>query len=358
MTTTTLGIIEGFYGRLYTTKERLSLMSFIAKTGYSYYIYAPKNDASLRRRWHENFTPYEANRLLKMSAFAHEHHLDFGIGLSPLAITSENRQYEPILYKKTEYALKNLKARIIAVLFDDIKLYEKNEGQAQNRIISSIYEMAKDYGARVIFCPTYYSFDPILEKIFGPCPPDYFQELTHNLDEHIEVFWTGNKVLSKEITPADIEKITALLGRRVTLWDNYPVNDGKKISTKIYTRPFFKRAGLDGIVLSHAVNPMLECTLNKIALSTLPLVYKDADDQQLLSMREQTVSRLFKMQGQDLCQLLVYLDALHDDGLESFDEHKKNSLLTLLETSHTKAADEIRAFFRGVYAFDPACLTS
>ena len=53
---TSLGIIEGYYGRIYTEAERQSLISFISDIGYSYYIYAPKNDCSLRLKWDDKFS--------------------------------------------------------------------------------------------------------------------------------------------------------------------------------------------------------------------------------------------------------------------------------------------------------------
>lgn len=66
---TSLGIIEGYYGRIYTEAERQSLISFISDTGYSYYIYAPKNDCSLRLKWDDKFSKEKIDFLKRLSLY-------------------------------------------------------------------------------------------------------------------------------------------------------------------------------------------------------------------------------------------------------------------------------------------------
>jgi hyaluronoglucosaminidase len=46
-----LGVIEGYYGRPWSWDMREAQARFLASHGYSSYIYAPKADAYLRRRW-------------------------------------------------------------------------------------------------------------------------------------------------------------------------------------------------------------------------------------------------------------------------------------------------------------------
>ena len=52
-----LGIIEGFYGPLWSWKQRRQLVQRLAPHGYGFYLYAPKADAFLRRRWQEPHPP-------------------------------------------------------------------------------------------------------------------------------------------------------------------------------------------------------------------------------------------------------------------------------------------------------------
>ena len=46
-----LGIIEGFFGRPWSWTERADAVRFLRPHGYSFYLYAPKADSWLRRRW-------------------------------------------------------------------------------------------------------------------------------------------------------------------------------------------------------------------------------------------------------------------------------------------------------------------
>lgn len=353
---TTLGIIEGFYGRLYEKEQRDELMSFISDKGYSYYIYAPKSDKSLRREWQKPFDSAKTELLVHMSEMCTKLNLDFGVGISPLQITKEKDRLLNVLIDKIDWLLENTNTKIIAILFDDISLYTNEEGKKQNEIIKEVhsYLTKKNSTVRLIFCPTYYTFDPILDKVFGQRPVHYYEDIVKDLDKSIEIFWTGNRVLSKAITKDDIEKANTLWGRKVTLWDNYPVNDGKFISKHIYTRPFKNRSDLDGIVLSHAVNPMLECKLNEVALESLLSCYKGLDED---TIEKDRICRLKKLLPESYEKISDILDILNDEGIEALSDNMIDRLKKEISKDKTKASQEIIDFLNGVYKFDEACLT-
>ena len=81
-----LGTVEGFFGRPYSWAERTALMRFLAPHGYGFYLYAPKADAYLRRRWRE---PHPAEEMAALSVFAADCRaagVAFGVGLSPFEL--------------------------------------------------------------------------------------------------------------------------------------------------------------------------------------------------------------------------------------------------------------------------------
>src|SRR5690606_279775 len=47
------GLIEGFYGRPWSWEERAGTIETLAPHGYRFYLYAPKADPYLRKRWKE-----------------------------------------------------------------------------------------------------------------------------------------------------------------------------------------------------------------------------------------------------------------------------------------------------------------
>ena len=63
---TMLGIIEGFYGPVWSWQERRQLVSALAPHGYGFYLYAPKADAFLRRRWQEPHPPEATTELARI----------------------------------------------------------------------------------------------------------------------------------------------------------------------------------------------------------------------------------------------------------------------------------------------------
>ena len=61
-----LGLIEGFFGRPWSWADRREAVRFLRPHGYSFYIYAPKADPWLRRRWQE---PHPEPELAELAAF-------------------------------------------------------------------------------------------------------------------------------------------------------------------------------------------------------------------------------------------------------------------------------------------------
>ena len=78
-----LGVIEGYYGKPWSWAMREDQARFLAPHGYGSYIYAPKADPFLRRRWREDHPAEEADRLAKMAGVCGELGMGFGVGLSP-----------------------------------------------------------------------------------------------------------------------------------------------------------------------------------------------------------------------------------------------------------------------------------
>lgn len=57
------GVIEGFYGRPWTTEQRKDLFRKLKKLGMDSYMYAPKDDYKHRAYWRELYTVEEADHL-------------------------------------------------------------------------------------------------------------------------------------------------------------------------------------------------------------------------------------------------------------------------------------------------------
>lgn len=349
-----LGLIEGFYGHKFKDDKRKDLLSFLKGCGYDFYIYAPKEERALRQDFLKGLPKSRLIKLQKLRAFCRDIGLKFGIGLSPFNLSASYADQKDRFLQVAGGLYAALQPEIFCLLFDDQTPDSARAGAVQHQIIADTLQLMPGV-EHFIVCPTYYSFDPILDKIFGPRPPQYFQDLLTDLPPQVEVFWTGSKVLSPDITPEDLQEAAAVLGRRPVIWDNYPVNDGRKSSQFLNLKPFAGRRGLAGCSSGHAVNPMLECELNKVVLKTLSLKYQGMEDSEIERIWQQDLTAQL---GESAPILLEQLHLLTERGLDRLNALQKAMLLAACELEENNPATaEIAGFLNNEYAFDPACLT-
>ena len=240
-----------------------------------------------------------------------------------------------------------LRAPLLAILFDDMPGAIENLAIRQAEILHDVAAWMP--GVRLLVCPTYYSFDPTLEKHFGAMPQDYWSTLGELLPARVDVFWTGNRVCSERIAVADIEAINRLLGRRVALWDNYPVNDGAVRSRYLYTRALSERdPGLRSCLAGHLCNPMNQGVLSLPALTGLAALYGAAPAADWLA-DTLGAAAWSALQEDGKC--------FEQRGLDALDSAERQALVSKYEALPGPAAAEVAGWLRGEYTFDPACLT-
>lgn len=349
-----LGVIEGFFGKSYGYTKRSHLLDFIHKNNYSFYIYAPKEDKALRSDLSESMPESTISELSFLGQKSRILNIDFGIGISPLNLSSSFDSLRNKLLQRIDSYTKRTNSVILALLFDDVKLEDPHIGFLQNKIIKDIYDNMPSRIKRLIVCPSYYSEDPILDRVFGKRPEHYFTELTASLPSDIDIFWTGPKVLSQDITENDILRATELLGRKPFIWDNYPVNDGKNIADFLFLSAFKGRRNLLGKIEGHAVNPMLEMYLSYPALTTLPLIYKNLSDSAIKDAWLKCLNDIFK----DKTKLILENQKFFEkEGLSKISQIHKDELLSKLINDSSPAVLELKDYLLGKYRFDPACLT-
>ena len=271
-----LGIIEGFYGKPWTWEERAATVEFLAPHGYRFFMYAPKADTFLRRRWQEEYPEESARGLATLADACRRAGVRFGVGLSPYEIFNhfDSSAHEALARKLALFD--ELGVQDLAILFDDMRGDTPDLAARQVEIVHWAAERTR--ADRLLVCPSYYSDDPVLDRAFGRRPDGYLEQLGAALDPSIEVFWTGEEVCSREITPGHLERVAGQLRRKPFLWDNYPVNDGPRMSQYLHLRAFTGRpASLRGHVAAHGINPALQPTLSLIPALTLPECYRLGD---------------------------------------------------------------------------------
>ena len=271
-----LGIIEGYFGRAWNWPDRRAVVTRLAAADYRFFHYAPKIDAKLRRDWQALHDGSESQRLASFADHCGHEKIRFGIGLSPYGAHLDfNDDVKAALKVKVAH-LDTLGIDDLVILFDDMRGDIADLAQRQAEIIA--FATGHSKATRIFTCPSYYSDDPVLDRVFGQRPDHYLETLGKLIDPAVAIYWTGEEVCAREFSCGHVRDVSEKLGRKVALWDNYPVNDGPRMSTHLHLRAFTGRPARIGEHISHhAINPASQPTLGCIPALTLPLSYKQGD---------------------------------------------------------------------------------
>jgi hyaluronoglucosaminidase len=351
-----LGVIEGFFGSSWPWHMREAYARSLRRIGYNSYLYAPKDDKYLRREWTQDWPDTDFARLKHFAEELHRHQVRFGIGLSPFeAYKDYSATLRQRLIEKVRLIEQELSPDIFCILFDDMRGDTPRLAATQLRMIEDV--AASTTARRIIMCPTYYSTDPVLERVFGAMPTGYLDTLGRSLDSRIDVFWTGPKVCSTEYPREHLEAVAHKLGRKPFLWDNYPVNDSRAMSAFLHLRAFTNRpSALREMLAGHVVNPMKQPALSEIPLATLPMSYAHGDQYDPAQAWRTAAGRIC---GDELADCIeADLPLFQDVGLERLSPEQRTQLDARYRPHATRAtAREIIDWINGAYVFDPACLT-
>ncbi|MGH7816389.1 MAG: beta-N-acetylglucosaminidase domain-containing protein [Candidatus Binatia bacterium] len=274
------GIVEGFFGPLWTMAHRRALFEFGAARGMNTYLYAPKDDPYHRKRWRDPYPLKEWRQLLRLIRQAQKQKIDFVYGFHPgEGLRFSDDQSIRVLLKKGE-RFHGAGVRTFAVLFDDIpsrlahakdrRHFKNSLAAAEGAWLSRIIEAQPAHWREVEWwiCPSYYSEDGLLERIFGKFEANFLETLATHLPQSVACLWTGPSVVSKTITVNHMRVIAKRIERPLLLWDNYPVND-LSMSDELHIGPLQGRdPRLPQAVYGYLNNPLLQEELSFIPLAT------------------------------------------------------------------------------------------
>ncbi|MFT3931355.1 MAG: beta-N-acetylglucosaminidase domain-containing protein [Spongiibacteraceae bacterium] len=354
MTDFLCGVIEGFYGRTWPWPVRRSMIEFLHQQQFNAYVYAPKADRKLRSDWRHLHSAAEFEALLDLRAHCNAHSIQFGIGLSPSGLQVTYGADDRAALEKKIAHLNRLDSDVLCILFDDMPGAIADLAERQVSIVKDI--MAMSSARRFVICPSYYSFDPVLEQLFGAMPERYLETLGELLPKEVDIFWTGSLVLSPGYSVDDIDAITMRIGRKPMLWDNYPVNDGKRISRFLHLKPVRNRPPqLQQLCSGFLANPMNQPLLSQLPLASLARNFYDEQYDADCFWRND----LERFVDADLAALLRRdVERFQEQGLDTISELERETLIEEYRGIAHPAAAEVIDWLQEGYRFDPACLTS
>ncbi|XP_043473456.1 protein O-GlcNAcase isoform X1 [Leptopilina heterotoma] len=265
------GVVEGFYGRPWTTEQRKDLFRKLKKWGMDSYLYAPKDDYKHRAFWRDLYTVEEAEHLTGLITAARESGITFYYALSPgLDITYSSAKEVTALKRKLEQ-VSQFGCTAFALLFDDIepemseadKEVFQSFAHAQVSVTNDIFQHLGQ--PRFLLCPTQYCATRAVPNV---STSEYLNTLGSKLAQEIDIMWTGPKVISRLLSVESIEEITEVLRRPPVIWDNLHANDYDQ--KRVFLGPYSGRSPdlipkLRGVL----TNPNCEYGANFIAIHTL-----------------------------------------------------------------------------------------
>ncbi|MBI5270413.1 MAG: beta-N-acetylglucosaminidase domain-containing protein [Rubrivivax sp.] len=338
-----LGVIEGYFGRPWAHQDRKQVLTRLRELGYAWFHYAPKADAWLRRRWPERHPDAVLAELADLSAHCRGLGMRFGVGLSPYELYRDFSGDAKRAFVDKVRSLDAIGIDDLAILFDDTRGDVPDLAARESEIVHAAQAITR--ASRVLMCPTYYSDDRMLDVVFGQRPNGYLEDLGRRLEPTVRVYWTGEEICAREFSPGHLTRVAEALGRKPTLWDNYPVNDGPRMSRFLHLRGFTgRRHTIADHVAGHAINPALQAHLSLIPAATLVVSYREGDGYAYLSAFRAAARRLA---GEPLATMLDEdLHALQDRGFDALgdspDDERARLRARYAAVQHPMAAEVVR----------------
>jgi protein O-GlcNAcase/histone acetyltransferase len=268
------GVVEGFYGQVWTHQQRLHLFLQMSELGLNTYFYAPKNDLNHRAIWRQTYSDPELVLFGELIQACEQHGLNFIYGLSPGLDIRFSDEAERNRIKSRIDQLRKVGVRHFALLFDDLPGKMDDEDRrvfeslaaAQCDVTNAIFAWFRGQfaGARFLFCPTPYCDHMDRMQLGGA---GYLDEVGRLLTPEIDVLWTGPEIVSAEIPVESIERVSRRIRRSPLIWDNLFASDYD--FHRLYCGPYSGRTpGLRRAVRGIFINPNNEYPLNFIPVHT------------------------------------------------------------------------------------------
>lgn len=204
------GIVEGYYGKPFTEKQRKILIDELSSLKSPAYFYAPKDDPRHRLLWRESYPREEWLSLQRCMRGA----ASFFFSVSPWKF--QDHQW-PVAREKL-FRAADSGAAGLSILFDDVP--DKSAGKLAERQIHFAMSALEGTDLPVILCPSVYCGE-FLDRFAGA--EEYLRVWREMIPAEWGSFWTGPMVVSEELS--DLRLAEELLGGKPVIWDNILATD-------------------------------------------------------------------------------------------------------------------------------------
>lgn len=267
------GIVEGFYGDIWSNEIRINMIKFCSQYKLNSYIYSPKDDPYHRKKWRVPYPSEKISELENLVNISKQYNVSFIFAISPgldLEFDGENGEKDLLCIIHKLDMMYDIGIRNFAIFFDDLNPAQNGKSQAEflNKVQKALNKKYNDIYP-LITIPTHYTKKYMYDE-FGNIN-EYTKNFSTVLNKNIIVLYTGDKVVSDGISEQSFKEAKNIYKRNLGIWWNYPVNDyfrenKKVINKKLALGPIEKLPKTRA--KSIFFNPMQQPLLSKIAIAS------------------------------------------------------------------------------------------
>jgi hyaluronoglucosaminidase len=275
----TSGVIEGYFGPLYSFTQRRSLFEFTARAGLNTYVYAPKNDPFHRARWRDPYPPEYLGHFHDLVTLGDRIGVRFVYAIAPgLSYDPQTDDFDLLTQKLRD--LFDVGVRDFCIFFDDV--FGSETGQdpdLQADVVTGAFGFLQGLDPATSLCFISHFYEGTVDQLLTDSSrlaflyPNGSSSAAYavyaEIPPEVAIMWTGPAVFTDRLTVADSLAFRDLVGRPVIVWDNYPVNDAFLVDELILGPYQGREAGLAEVIDGILVNPMIQPEATKIPLWTV-----------------------------------------------------------------------------------------
>ncbi|MEE1753659.1 beta-N-acetylglucosaminidase domain-containing protein [Streptomyces sp. SP18CS02] len=227
------GMTEGFYGRPWSHQQRLAQIDFMGRTKQNRYLYAPGDDPYRQSQWRDPYPAAQRAEFRELAERARRNHVTLAWAVAPaqsMCLASDDDVKALLRKVDSMYALG---VRAFQLQFQDVS-YSEWHCRKDSEVFGSGPEAAAKAQARVASALAGHlaGRNPEAEPL-TLMPTEFYQDgateyrtaLGAELDDRVQVAWTGVGVVPRTITGRELAGARDAFKHPLVTMDNYPVND-------------------------------------------------------------------------------------------------------------------------------------
>lgn len=225
--------LRGIKGWNWTAEQYLEEIPILAEYRMNFlmncYLSNFETEGKWLNKWWEPFSEKRKRDYIKIIHKCERYHINFCFAVhpqlaSPRPLDPNNAEDIEAFYWHYAWAQEQ-GVKWFSISLDDVSWGNRGPaagGLAHARLVNTIFNRlrSKDKAAQMIFCPVPYSGDGTRKE-----DREYLGSLAKEMHPEVYVFWTGNEVAAARMTAKAARSYKSIVGHRLIIWENYPVND-------------------------------------------------------------------------------------------------------------------------------------